>query len=151
MFILDSIYTPEEVRARKDILLENYCKIINIEAVTMCEITLRMILPAAMKYSSALAENIVHLKSLGLDAPVQSEALTTVSDLLVKARAAEKKLAESAEAVKAHKDLQAAADAYYNDVVAAMQELRAHCDKLEAIMPKELWPFPTYTDLLLYV
>ena len=145
-----NIYTAEEVRARKDILLENYCKVINIEAVTMCEITLKMILPAAMKYTNELAENIVNLKALGLDAPVQNEALTAVSELLSAAHAAEKKLAVSIEAVKANTDLQAAANAYYNQVVAAMQELRAHCDKLETIMPKELWPFPSYSDILLY-
>ncbi len=145
------IYTAEEVRARKDILLENYCKVINIEANAMCEITGRMILPAAIKFSAELSENIVNIKALGLDAPVQSELLATVSDLISKAYAAEKKLAESVEAVKKNTDLQAAADAYYNKVFAAMQELREHCDKLEAIMPKQLWPFPTYTDLLLYV
>ena len=67
------------------------------------------------------------------------------------AYAAEKKLEETQRAVKSETDLQTEANLCHEKVFAAMQELREYCDRLETLVPKELWPFPTYGDLLLYV
>ncbi len=145
------IYTNEEVRARKDILLENYCKVINIEALTMCEITLKQILPAALEFSTRLADNVSKLSALGMTVGAQNEILLNVSKLINAAYAAEKKLEETQRAVKSETDLQTEANLCHEKVFAAMQELREYCDMLETLVPKELWPFPTYGDLLLYV
>lgn len=145
------IYTNEEVRARKDILLENYCKVINIEALTMCEITLKQILPAALEFSTRLADNVSKLSALGMTVGAQNEMLLDVSKLINAAYAAEKKLEETQRAVKSETDLQTEANLCHEKVFAAMQELREYCDRLETLVPKELWPFPTYGDLLLYV
>ncbi len=145
------IYTNEEVRARKDILLENYCKVINIEALTMCEITLKQILPAALEFSTRLADNVSKLSALGMTVGAQNEILLDVSKLINAAYAAEKKLEETQRAVKSETDLQTEANLCHEKVFAAMQELREYCDRLETLVPKELWPFPTYGDLLLYV
>lgn len=145
------IYTDKEVRARKDILLENYCKVINIEALTMCEITLKQILPAATEFSTVLADNIAKLTALGITATAQRETLETVAGLITDAYNAEQKLSEVQLAVKNESDLQTEADKCYSEVFAAMQELRTYCDRLETVMPKNMWPFPTYGDLLLYV
>ncbi len=145
------IYTNEEVRARKDILLENYCKVINIEALTMCEITLKQILPAALEFSTRLADNVSKLSALGMTVGAQNEMLLNVSKLINAAYAAEKKLEETQRAVKSETDLQTEANLCHEKVFAAMQELREYCDMLETLVPKELWPFPTYGDLLLYV
>ncbi len=145
------IYTNEEVRARKDILLENYCKVINIEALTMCEITLKQILPAALEFSTRLADNVSKLSALGITVGAQNEMLLNVSKLINAAYAAEKKLEETQRAVKSETDLQTEANLCHEKVFAAMQELREYCDRLETLVPKELWPFPTYGDLLLYV
>ena len=145
------IYTPEEVKARKDILLENYCKVINIEALTMCEITLKQILPAAMEFTTELAQNINALNALGANTFAQTETLKTVSDLIGAAYVAEKKLSDAQLAVKNEPDLQSEADACRDNVFACMQELRTYCDRLETLVPKNLWPFPTYGDLLSYV
>ncbi len=145
------IYTNEEVRARKDILLENYCKVINIEALTMCEITLKQILPAALEFSTRLADNVSKLSALGMTVGAQNEMLLNVSKLINAAYAAEKKLEETQRAVKSETDLQTEANLCHEKVFAAMQELREYCDRLETLVPKELWPFPTYGDLLLYV
>ncbi len=145
------IYTPEEVRARKEILLENYCKVINIEALTMCEITLKQILPAATEFTTRLATNIEKLSALGLNVGAQTDVLNNVSSLISDAYAAEQKLSDVRLEVKNEPDIQKAADSYHDDVFAAMQELRTYCDRLETLVPKELWPFPTYGELLLYV
>lgn len=145
------IYTAEEVRARKEILLENYCKVINIEALTMCDITVKQILPAAIDFSAKLADNVSKLSALGMNVDAQTALLSEVSGLINAVYVAEKKLGEAHRTARAIKDPQKEADACCALVVTAMQQLRAHCDALETIMPKNLWPFPTYSDLLLYV
>ncbi len=145
------IYTPEEVRARKEILLENYCKTINIEALTMCEIALKQILPAAAEFSTRLAVNIEKLSALNLDVSAQRDLIQNVATLITSAYAAEQKLSDAIVDVKGETDIQAEANAYHDTVFEAMQELRTFCDRLETLVPKELWPFPTYGDLLLYV
>ncbi len=151
MFERLKIYTPEEVKARKDILLENYCKVINIEALTMCEITLKQILPAATEFSTRLADNVTKLTALGVDATAQTELLKHIAALITDAYRAEQKLSDAHTSAKNEPDLQSEANAYCNAVFATMQELRAYCDRLETLVPKSLWPFPTYGDLLLYV
>lgn len=145
------IYTAEEVRARKDILLENYCKVINIEALTMCDITLKQILPAAMQFSTLLSDNIAKLTALGVEAIAQKDVLENVARLITCAYTAEQKLSDVQLAVKNETDLQREADLCFSQVFATMQELRTYCDRLETLMPKNMWPFPTYGDLLLYV
>ena len=145
------IYTDREVHARKDILLENYCKVINIEAGTMSELVLKQILPAAIEFSTVLADNIAKLNALKVDAATQTKLLAVVSELIQKAYAAAQKLTDAQAVVKNAEGLQAEADLSYAKVVSAMNELREYCDKLETVMPKALWPFPSYSDMLLYV
>lgn len=145
------IYTDKEVRARKDILLENYCKVINIEALTMCEITMQQILPAAEQFSTLLADNVSKLSALGMDVSAQKDVLRSVTELISAIYTTEQKLEKVRAEVEEEADLQTEAGKFYCLVFAAMQELRTYCDKLETLMPKALWPFPTYADLLLYV
>ena len=145
------IYTAEEVRARKEILLENYCKVISIEALTMCQITQKQILPAAVEFSTALAKNIKALNELGMETSAQADMLRTVSGLVTSAYRAQQRLSEAQLEIKNEHDLQSAADFCHDNVFALMQELRAYCDDLETLLPKDRWPFPTYGDLLLYV
>ncbi|MCH5155723.1 MAG: glutamine synthetase III [Clostridiales bacterium] len=145
------IYTDKEVHARKDILLENYCKVINIEAGTMNELVLKQILPAAIEFSTRLADNVSKLNALKVDASTQTKLLASVSELIKNAYAAAQKLCDAQSEVKAAKGLQDEADLSYSKVVSVMQELREYCDRLETIMPKDLWPFPSYSDMLLYV
>ncbi len=145
------IYTAEEVRARKDILLENYCKVINIEALTMCDLTLKSILPAAAKFSTMLADNIEKLHTIGAETRAQHEVILNIASTLNKAYSTEQKLAEVVAEAKSEPDYQKSADAYCDKVVTTMQELRTYCDELETLVPKDMWPFPTYSDLLLYV
>ncbi len=77
--------------------------------------------------------------------------LSEISSLIGKVYKTEKKLSDAVLAVKNEPDLQSAADAYHDTVFALMQELRGYCDAIELLMPKSLWPFPTYSDLLLYI
>ena len=145
------IYTGEEVTARREILLENYCKIIAIEANTMVEMASREILPACMEFSGKLAKNIEKLANVCVKSSSQSDLLKKVVALVDRAYEATARLEGVAAMAKAQSDLVSSSFAYRDSVIPAMDELRKSCDELETIVDKKYWPFPTYSDLLFSV
>ena len=147
------VYSKVELESRYEIHNENYSKIINIEAETMLEMAKKDILPCASKYSSKLAQTIGLKKAAcdECDCTYEAQMLKKVSALTSSIFAKASKL-ESA--VNEAKELADKGDSgktaffYREKVFAAMGELRAVADELEVITPKELWPFPSYGDLL---
>ena len=119
----------------------------------MIDIAGKQIIPAVIKYTTVLANSLTSVKSACADADVsvQTELLTETSALLSDAKVALAKLQEVTE--KAGEMTEGAEQAaYYRDVVkAAMEELRAPVDELEMIVDKEMWPMPSYGDLLFEV
>lgn len=148
------VLSRKEAEARYEIVLENYNKIINIEALTTLEIAKRKILPAAMKYASSLAESINAIKATGVQASVlvQSELLTKVSDLTVKLNENIGLLEAVVEkADNFDGDIYDLGMMYRYEVFEEMQNLRECADKLEVVVDKEFWPLPTYEDMLFNV
>ena len=145
------IYTPVEVAARQEILLDNYSKIINIEAQTMIEMANKEIIPACAKFTADLAEGIAKKAALGISALAETDVAKKVSELTDRAYAATKVLEDVVVEAKLIENIAEAAHNYHDKVVVAMQELRAACDAAETIVSKEYWPFPTYSDLLFSV
>ena len=150
LFERHRIYTAEEARSRYEILLDNYCKILNIEAMTMIDMVRREILPAVSLYSGKVADAALKKKSLGIDACTGYEeklvgklsSLTSAIDS--RCDALETALYE----IKASDDLYRLACGYRDRVFIAMQELRAAVDEAESVTDARAWPFPTYGDLL---
>ena len=150
LFARHRIYTAEEARSRYEILLDNYCKILNIEAMTMIDMVRREILPAVSRYSGKVADAALKKKSLGIDACTGYEeklvgklsSLTSAIDS--RCDALETALYE----IKAYDDLYRLACGYRDRVFIAMQELRAAVDEAESVTDARAWPFPTYGDLL---
>ena len=148
------VLSRKEAEARYEIVLENYNKIINIEALTTLEIARRQILPAAMKYASSLAESINAIKATGVQASVlvQSQLLTKVSDLTVKLNENIGLLEAVVEkADNFDGDIYDLGMMYRYEVFEEMQNLRECADKLEVVVDKEFWPLPTYEDMLFNV
>ena len=145
------IYTPVEVAARQEILLDNYSKIINIEAQTMIEMANKEIIPACAKFTADLADGIAKKAALGISALAETDVAKKVSELTDRAYAATKVLEDVVVEAKLIENVAEAAHNYHDKVVVAMQELRAACDAAETIVSKEYWPFPTYSDLLFSV
>ena len=146
------IYTEAEFRARYEIHLETYNKLINIEARTMVDMIIHQILPAAIKYSSDLACGINQKR----------QAFGNTVKALVETSLAERisnccdRLYESAEQL--HRDLksvprgcnQESADYYCDVIVPGMERIRKDADLLEKLTPKSYWPYPIYSDMLFY-
>ena len=142
------IYTEAEYRARHEIHLEAYCKIINIEARTSLDMALHQILPAAMAYSKSLCDGIIAKKQLGFHYLAETsivEKLSSASDCCY----------TCCEKLRADLDLvpnsSEEASTYYHDVIVSdMEALRNYADILEQLTDKNYWPYPTYSDLLYY-
>jgi glutamine synthetase len=147
------VFSSVELHSRAEILYEAYAKAINIEAKTMIAMAKAKYIPAVINYAKSLADSINAVKTAvpGADVSVQSSLLTEVSSLLAKAQAAVIKLESITGEAAAIAEVCHMAKAYYEKVVPAMAELRAPIDALEVLVDKELWPVPTYGDLLFEV
>ena len=144
------ILTREEVHSRYEIALENYTKMVNIEALTMLEMTRRSFIPAAVKYSAEIAKSINEIKATGLNVEVTTSArlLESVCDL-TNAISAKVELLDAAVAkAEGISESYEQAYAYRFDVFEAMNNLRKDVDQLEVIVGKDYWPVPTYSELL---
>ena len=150
LFARHKIYTEEEARSRYEILLDNYCKVLNIESMTMIDMVRREILPAVTAYSSAVADTALKKKALGTDVGAGYEVklvgtLSSLADAIdSRCDALETALYEVKESTGAYE----LACGYRDRVFIAMQELRAAVDEAESITAAKYWPFPTYGDLL---
>ncbi|ADD02537.1 glutamine synthetase catalytic region [Thermoanaerobacter italicus Ab9] len=145
------VLSKVELESRYEISLENYIKTINIEALTMLDIAKRQILPAVITFATKIAESINSVKATGLNADIsaQTELLEEVSTLMSEFK---KNISELENAVNEASNMNGdsySKACYYRDVVfAKMGILREIGDKLETIVDAELWPLPTYADML---
>ncbi len=144
------IYTREELTSRYEISMETYCKTLHIEALTMADMVKKSIYPAVLAYMTSVAESIRVKEALSVDVPHESETallarLSGLADRLMETcRALEAALSNA----ERSEDIRVEAEYYRDHVFPAMQEMRAVADELETVTSKDLWPFPTYTDLL---
>ncbi len=143
------IYTEAEYRARYEIHLDAYCKLINIEARTSVDMLMQQILPAALHYSSDLAKAVTRKGAIGIGADAETGLLHRLSTHTDAAYRCCEKLREDLEHVP-YSTNQAAADYFRNVIVADMTALRSHADALEQLTDKHYWPYPNYSDLLFY-
>jgi glutamine synthetase len=140
-----------EMQSRYEISLEHYIKTINIEALTMLEMARRQILPAVIKFATAIASSINTIKAAVTDADIsaQAELLTEVSKLTSALKKNISLLGASVDkASSMHGDTFEQASFYRFDVFEKMAALRAIADELETIVDEKIWPFPTYADML---
>ena len=146
------IFTREEMVARSDIHMENYCKVIHIEAQTMVDMVQRHILHAASRYSGGLCETILRKRQAlpGVTCRVEEALADGISqlsrDLLEQCATLKTDISTVPAAVSQEELLQ-----YYRNVVFSdMSALRATIDHLETLIAADYWPFPSYYDLLFY-
>ena len=151
MFKRHKVFTETEINARYEILLENYCKTLNIEARTMVDMADKDLLPAVSKFAQALAKTICAKRAVSdrADCTYEEETLVKVSRLSAemyrKTRALEDALVTLA---GRQTDELGKAKYYRGEVFAAMNELRMAADEAECVMGREYYPYPSYGDLL---
>lgn len=149
-----AVLSRVEMESRYEISLEHYIKTINIEALTSLEMAKRQILPAVINFAGDLANNIAALNATGLDLDIsaQTELLTEVSTLIGQLNKQITSFEASVtKAQDMHGDSYEHAHFYRFEVFEKMAELRSVADKLEAIVDADVWPLPTYGDMLFLV
>ena len=142
------IFTETELESRAEVLYETYSKSVNIEALTMIDMATKQFVPAAIKYTKALADTVIAVDAAGVEPVVQMEMLKDTQEYLNETKEALKKLIEvHSKAVKITDEKDKAF--YFKDMVMpAMENLRKPVDKLEMLVDKEVWPMPSYGDLM---
>ena len=146
------VFTRAELESRAEIQYEIYAKAINIEAKTMIDIATKQIIPAVIKYTTVLAQSINEVKAVGeIDTSVQLGLLKETSKLLKETNIAMKALGDLVAEFPSHPEGEERAKFCRNQIVPAMEALRAPVDALEMIVDKEMWPMPSYGDLIFEV
>ena len=148
LFERQKVLSKEEVESRYEILMDEYEKEINIEALTMLDIAKKDILPAASKFSRELTDTIANKKAIGIDLTYELETAKKVSEALTEAYQAMVTLEKDVEKLHAIDDVEKSAFYVRDFIIQNMAALRKPCDELEVVTSNEDWPFPTYGKLL---
>ena len=150
LLVSHKVMSESEIRSRYEITLENYCKTVTIEAMTMIDMTRKLILPAVEAYSASVAESLGAKLSVvpELSGKYEKEKLRTLSSLEDSIDASVSALESSLIRLRAIGDITDSAFVIRDVILQKMAELRVACDEAETLTAKKYWPFPTYGDLL---
>ncbi len=147
------VLSATELSARHEILLENYCKTINIEALTMLEMVKKDIIPAISEYTGALASSVAAKRSVcdGISTDTEEALIRKLSALLNSVYGKTEALSAASIELKTATDTEEAAKFARSNIFVAMQELRAAVDEAETLVASDYWPLPTYSEMLFSV
>lgn len=148
VFESQKVLSEEELRARTDILLEAYSMKINIEAKTMIQMAKRQIIPASNEYAAKLAGTVASVSAAGVDASVQKDTLAKACGLIADLTGAVAVLEGAIDTAGEIEDTAKQAVAYRDQVFASFTPVREAADSLEEIVDAEIWPLPTYAEML---
>ena len=149
LFARHGVYTYTEIKSRQDINMEEYTKVVHIEALTMIDMLGKMIVPSCVAYSKMMAEGVAAKKSIGIEAPAEA---TQVKLLTEKTADLMTLKADLENVVAGEPDgLDERAMYEHEAVIPAMEAARKVADELELKVDKKYWSMPTYADLLFYV
>ena len=153
LFTKFGIYTKSELESRAEIMYETYAKVLKIEAQTMTHMAGKHYIPAAVHYNTRLGQSIASVSTAcpEADLSAQKSLLVKCSKLLAQANAALESLKALLPEVDSIEDVKEMAFAYHDRVVPAMAALRKPVDELELLVEKDIWPVPTYGDLMFEV
>ena len=150
MLTSHKVYTAAELEARCEILLENYCKVVRIEALTMVDMVQKDILPAVEAYSAALSGAAATKLALDTDAPCNYEKklVKKLSALADQMDDKAEKLSLAIVKLKMVDGIEEESATIRDEILPRMNELRVAADEAETVTAAKYWPFPTYGELL---
>lgn len=148
LFERQHVLNKEEVLSRYEINMEEYTKIINIEALTMLDMAKKDILPSVSRFTKTLLETISSKKALGIDASYEEGFVQKISSKLKEAYTALEDLDSKTKKFSEIEDFEKTAFYVRDEIIPAMDALREPCDVMETLTDASEWPFPTYGKLL---
>ena len=148
MLITHKVYSETEIKARCEIMLENYVKTVNIEALTMLDMSRKMIMPSVDEYIADLSETACKKNSIGVSYAYEKKLIEKLSVLLEKIDAATDGLELSVAEYKKIEDVMEASAFIRDEIIPKMEALRAPADEAESLTAEKYWKYPTYGKLL---
>ena len=153
MLIAHGVFTMDELRSRVDIMLENYCKSVAIEANTMIDMAKTQIAPAVDKYASDLARDVAARKAVDSSIACRrdSKLISRLSELTDIIDERTETLSKTMVSLRETEGIIPESEFIRDKVLPAMNELRIACDEAETLTARSYWPYPTYGDILFSV
>jgi glutamine synthetase len=151
LFVRQNVFTEQELKSRQDILIENYCRLLSIEAMTMLDMAVKSILPATLGYIRDLAKTAKLLFEINVDNSATLALVKKLNSLYETATQNVAKLKKEMDASHLLGEGEKAGLHFKTNVLPAMAQLRATADEMEKNTAKSYWPFPTYSDILFSV
>ncbi len=151
LFARHRVYTEIELAARYKMKLDNYCKVLHIEALTMLDMARQDILPAVSAFAKELCDTATAKNALGVEAVYETETAARVSKLTTEVLSEVRTLEKASDDAEELADVLTRACAYKDNVLSAMSTLRESVDELETLTARKYWPYPNYGDLLFSV
>ena len=153
LFERHGVLSRAEINSRVDIILENYSKVLHIEALTLIEMMNREVVPAISEYTDKLCTGLINKRSLGLCADDLADTeiiarLSAAGNEIYKLTGDLKMAVASAEKIP---DMLERARNYHDVVLRLMNDIRKYADSAEAVVSKSCWPYPSYGELLFSV
>ena len=153
MLTSHGVFTEAELKSRYEIMLENYCKTIIIEANTMVDMAKTQIAPAIEAYAADVAKSAAAKKAIdsSLECAYETGVVRKLSVLTDQIASESEKLENALNSLNGAKDIGSESVMIRDSVLAVMSSLRLACDEAETLTSKKYWPFPSYADLLFSV
>ena len=151
LFARHRVYTEIELAARYKMKLDNYCKVLRIEALTILDMARQDILPAVSAFAKELCDTATAKNALGVEAVYETETAARVSKLTTAVLSEVRTLEKASDDAEELADVLTRACAYKDNVLSAMSALRESVDELETLTARKYWPYPNYGDLLFSV
>lgn len=150
LFKKHRVYTTAEIKSRHDILLQNYCRVLYVEAKVMLDMSKKQIIPAVTKYIKNLSETATSKKQISpnIDCSLEIKLVTLLSRLSSQLYDKVVALEDTISKIHDYPDPSKRSIFYRDNVTPIMKEIRSIADKIEENTDKEIWPYPTYSDIL---
>ena len=152
LFEKHRVFSREEIFSRRHIMLSNYCKVNNIEALTMSEMVEREFVPAICKYTKVLTDSVLSKRALrlspALDTSYEEDVARELSEITSEAHVQAKRLSALVVEIRAERDVVHRAARVRDEICPLMEMLRERIDRAEALTDRAFWPVPTYGELL---
>jgi len=149
LFERHGVFSKTEINSRVDIILENYSKILHIEALTLIEMMNREIIPCISDYTDRLCTTLLHKNSIGgLNCDVERELIVRLSAAQKEIYSLTEELKMAVSTAEKTKDVLEKAILYHDTILKLMGDIRKYADSAESVVPAKLWPYPSYGELL---
>ena len=148
---ISHVFSEAELKSREDIYIQNYCKLLNIEAMTMLDMATMDIIPSVIKYKGDVAKAANESLALGVEADEEKDICNNLASHLKEATACVKTLKDALQKAHSLGENVKGGRCYHDEVLVAMANLRKVVDEMELLTAKEYWPVPSYGDLLFSV